>query len=104
MENSRNKANSWGMYPTRDPGTPDLALGPGGSPKTWTVPSSSLYLPMMQLSNVVLPQPDGPEKKYRHITTSVFHKITVFFFKRNIRSALKHEPSAHFFCLQSKVF
>ena len=53
------------MYPTRDPGTPDLALGPGGSPKTWTEPSSNLYLPMIQLSKVVFPHPDGPVLHFR---------------------------------------
>ena len=53
------------MYPTRDPGTPDLAFGPGGSPKTWTEPSSNLYLPMIQLSKVVFPHPDGPEIHFR---------------------------------------
>ena len=62
MENSSNNANSWGIYPTLLPGTPDLAFGPGGSPNTSTEPESNLSLPTMHFSRVVLPQPDGPEK------------------------------------------
>ena len=59
--NSPNNANSWGMYPTRRPGTPQLGV-PGSCPKTVTLPEFNLSFPTMHLSSVVFPQPDGPIK------------------------------------------
>ena len=61
MLNSPNNASSCGMYPTLDPGTPHPGV-PGCSPKTRTLPDSTLSFPTMHLSSVVLPQPDGPNK------------------------------------------
>lgn len=52
-----------GIYPTRFPGTP-LPFVPGLPPKTHISPVFNLRLPTIQLSNVVLPQPEAPSNPY----------------------------------------
>lgn len=63
MENSPYRAISWGMYPTRLPGTPEPFV-PGLPPNTHISPSFNLRLPTMQERRVVLPQPDAPNRPY----------------------------------------
>lgn len=52
---------TWGIYPTRGPGTP-LPLDPGVPPSTHISPELSRFLPTMQLSRVVFPQPLAPKR------------------------------------------
>lgn len=63
MVNSPYSAISWGMYPTRLPGTPEPRV-PGLPPNTQISPEFSRLRPTIQDSNVVLPHPDAPSKPY----------------------------------------
>lgn len=61
------KKITWGMYPTKLPGT-SCPLAPGLLPRTIIFPESTCNLPTMHLSNVVFPHPLGPRSPYLKYT------------------------------------